>query len=126
MSSPAYLAHLIGQMAPERLQINLWPTETGFQANVKELPSKAWTCTHHEDPVEALLAALKQRIVRHQTRDGEDGTNVPLDGVAAADDAELAKKYEGSTKMRDLPEQIDLEEAIAAKVAADDIAGFGL
>lgn len=126
MSSPAYLAQLIGQMAPERLQINLWPTETGFQANVKELQSKAWTCTHHADPVEALLAALKQRVVRHQARDARDGVTLPLDGVAAGDDAELAKKYEESTKMRDLPAQIDLEEAIAAKVAGDDLAGFGL
>lgn len=98
-----FMADMIRTIAPEGLQINLWPLEDGYQANVKETAAKGWTCTKNDDPVEALLQALKLRAARHPGR-------------------EVVSEAEA------MPVQIDIEDAIAAAVArdADPLAGFGL
>lgn len=88
----AELAQHIATIAPDGLQINLWPSEKGYQANVKETASRGWTITSDADPVEALLKALRMRVTRHPGRPVADGK---------------APK----------PQQIDLEEAIAATMS---------
>lgn len=64
----AELAHLVANIAPEGLQINIWPTERGYQANVKERAAKGWTCTSDPCPVTALLMAMRMRNARHPAR----------------------------------------------------------
>lgn len=49
-------------LAPEGLQINIWPCERGFQANVKERDAAGWTCATESDPIAALEAALNRRV----------------------------------------------------------------
>lgn len=88
----AELAQLVANIAPDGLQINLWPTETGYQANVKERAAPGWTVASAAEPVTALLKALRMRNGR-----------MPDRKVVAASDAQ----------------QVDLEEAIATATAGD-------
>lgn len=67
---------LIAEIAPHGLQINLWAHADGYQANVTEKGSKAWTCTKNADPVTALQQALEQRCLRHH---GPTTTIDPMD-----------------------------------------------
>lgn len=83
----AELAHLVAALAEDGLQVNLWPTDTGYQANVKERAAKGWTIASDPEPVTALLKALRMRSAR-----------IPDRPVVADADAH----------------QADIEEAIAA------------
>lgn len=99
------LDHHIRRLAPEALQVNLWPTERGFQANVKERAGRGWTVVTGEDPIAALTEALRQRAAGLGIRE-----------VVSPEDAAP-------------PAQIDIEEAIAAAAvtpvpAGDDFDGM--
>ena len=87
----AELAQMVTALAEDGLQVNLWPTDKGYQANVKERAAKGWTIASDPDPVTALLKALRMRCAR-----------IPDRTVVAEVDAQ----------------QVDIEEAIAA--AASD------
>lgn len=87
----------IRTLAPGALQINLRPTKRGFQANVKDTSSDGWTCWTEEDPIDALREALRQRTCVRDHRSV---------GPAAE------------------PEQVDIEDAIAAAAPATDIASL--
>lgn len=52
----------IRALAIDSLQINIWPTKNGFQANVKERVGRGWTCVTDSDPIVALAEALRQRV----------------------------------------------------------------
>lgn len=65
----ASIAQAIVQMAEEGLQITLWPSEKGYQANVKEQAGRGWTCVSDVDPVKAVERALRQRLSGHALRD---------------------------------------------------------
>lgn len=56
------LDHHIRALAEGGVQINLWPCERGFQANVKLRASDGWICSTDTDPVFALSEALRQRV----------------------------------------------------------------
>ena len=91
------LEQTIRQLAEDGLQVNLWPTETGFQANVKERADQNWTTTRDADPVEALRKALWQRATGSHQRQVIGGCEAAGAGA-----------------------QIDLEEAIAATCVPAD------
>lgn len=94
----AELAQLVALIAVDGLQVNLWPTETGYQANVKERGAPGWTIASDPEAVQALLKALRMRNAR-----------LPCRKVVADVDAQ----------------QVDIEEAIAAADAVD-LTEFGL
>lgn len=83
----AELAQHIATIAADGLQINVWPTADGYQANVKERAAPGWTCASDADPVVATLKALRSRAARHPARQV----------VAEAE-----------------PEQLDIEDAVKA------------
>lgn len=60
----AELAQLVTALAEDGLQVNLWPTDKGYQANVKERAAKGWTIASDPEPVAALLKALRMRGAR--------------------------------------------------------------
>ena len=60
----AELAQMVTALAEDGLQVNLWPTDKGYQANVKERAAKGWTIASDPDPVTALLKALRMRCAR--------------------------------------------------------------
>ena len=85
----------IRTLAPGALQINLWPTKRGYQANVKDTSTDGWTCCTEADPIDAVREALRQR-------------------ACCRDHRSVGPAVE--------PEQVDIEEAIAAAAPATDIA----
>lgn len=94
------IEHMIAAAAPQGIQINIWPCERGYQANVKETAGKGWTVSTNEDPVLALADALRHRVGGIATRE------IVIDPEP------------------EQPKQIDIEEAIAATVSAGDADDF--
>lgn len=87
--------HHIRELAPDGLQITIWPTKTGFQANVSERGlSGGWTCSTDPDPVEALRTALRLRAT------GSHGRSVVIEYP--------------------VEDQVDLETVIARSPVVDD------
>ena len=87
------LEHNLHLAAIEGVMISLWPNGKGeFQANVSEQGDQAWTSVSHEIPAVALNEALRQRLTGFAGRD---------------------------IQFAPQPEQIDIEEAIAAHLAAE-------
>lgn len=83
--------HFIRQAADEGLQLHLWRTKSGYQANVKEASAAGWTVVSADDPIDAVVQALAHRATRWRDRE------VVIE-----------------------PEQMDIEDAIASAVADDD------
>jgi len=85
------LEQSIRQLATEdNIQINLWRTAAGYQANVKETAAKGWTCVTAGDVIEALGTALRQRVAHVPDRliISEDDMQLDLeDAIAAAADS---------------------------------------
>lgn len=85
------LEQMIRTLAADGVQMHVFPTNVGFQANVKEPGSNGWTCVTLGDAIDALGQALRQRAAR-----SPDRVVLPLDE----------------------PEVIDIEDFIAAADAA--------
>lgn len=95
----------IRHLSDESIQIHLWRTAAGYQANVKENASSGWTVVIDTDPIAALALALRQRVARVSDREVmvlED--EAVVEKPAAVDDR-----------------QLDIEDAIAAD---DDFEGL--
>jgi len=99
------LEHMIRNLAPDSLQINIWPSESGFQINVKERASPGWTVVCDEDPVFGLNEALRQKLMSIGRRN-VTGLSVPPPTFVP-------------TPVAPVEQQIDIEDAIAAAVTAD-------
>lgn len=95
----------IRHLTEDGLQIHLWRTPTGYQANVKELGSNGWTCHTAADPIDALGLVLRQRAAR-----------VPDREVVVFDEPEVAAVPAAADGR-----QLDIEDAIAAD---DDFEGL--
>lgn len=91
-------AHL-RRCAPQGLRLHLWQRKGGgFQASVAEPGVNAWTCVQDDDPVNAAREALRQRCAAIAVR---------------------------TVEAEPEPEQIDIEEAIAAaEQPVDEFAGL--
>lgn len=98
--SDAALSYHLRELGPENLRIHIWARKGGgYQINVCERGGNGWTVVHDDDPELGLSTALRQRYA---------GT--PSRRVAYSSDKAMdAPNVE--------PEQIDIEDAIAAAPA---------
>lgn len=127
----AELAQLVTTLAEDGLQINIWPTERGYQANVKERASKAWTCTSDPDPLAALLVALRQRAARvcDRTVTGPDDAEEQIDiedAIAAVDHGELTGTCDCDAGYSNSHDHARSCPSYRAPAVDDTLAGFGL
>jgi hypothetical protein len=51
-------------LAADGIRIHIWPTKTGYHANLAETGSDGWTCHTAEDPITALLVVLRLKCGR--------------------------------------------------------------
>lgn len=89
----------IRHLAPSGLRIHLWPCAAGYQANVSEPGTNAWTVFTAADPIDAMATALRQRSARVPDRVVE---------------VEIEVTAEEPTDMVD-QRQIDIEDYLAAE-----------
>lgn len=85
------IEHLIRTLAADGVRIHVWPCAAGYQANVSEPGSTAWTCHTAADPIEAVQRAMSLRAARVPDRTVEYGDGQQLDiedAIDAADDFE--------------------------------------
>lgn len=58
------LVDLLAEASRDGVQIHIWPTGRGYQANVKRKTDEGWTVYTDRDAVVALREALKQRVLK--------------------------------------------------------------
>lgn len=83
--------HHIRELAPQGVQITIWPCAAGFQANVNIRATSGWACATHSDPVLALAEALRQRLagLGYSVAARQEPLQTDIeDAIAAADDFE--------------------------------------
>ena len=105
----------IRALATDGIRIHRWPCAAGYQANVSEPATNAWTCHTAADPVEALATALRMRVARVSDR-------VVVGSAEAEPDyygdigCDQVSKYAAATKMG----QTDIMDVLTAS-ALDDM-----
>lgn len=82
----AELAQHIAHCAENGVRIHVWPCAAGFQANIAEQGTQAWTCHTDADPVRALLVALRQFVTRLPDRRVEVMDEVDAAVLSSTDD----------------------------------------
>jgi hypothetical protein len=92
----------ITKLGQDGFRFHLWRTRDGWQANISEPGTNAWTCVTLDDPVDATREALRQRACGISSR--------IVQAHSPQHDAPIVEH------------QVDIEEAIEAAAAPDPFA----